>query len=265
MPITERRPSNPGRDRAASCHSSQPISAKPRAAAAVARREAAAPRSTCSSTMPASSRLPRSRRRWPTGAKLRRVMQVNLTAPAELCKLAVAHFRKQGGGKIVNIASRAAHRGDAPDQWPYAASKGALVALTKTIARGLCGGEHSGLRRRAGLHRDRDGLCRHDGIGYPRIVSEIPLGSMARPRKWAPCRLPLYRPGAPHDRCHFRHQRRELCPLGLQMRQRRSASLHLILMQFSGVQARWPGMERHAGERGELGEGHHRISARAND
>jgi len=64
------------------------------------------------------------------------VMQVNLTAPAELCKLAVAHFRKQGGGKIISIASRAAHRGDAPDQWPYAASKGALVALTKTIARG---------------------------------------------------------------------------------------------------------------------------------
>ncbi|MGE3876845.1 MAG: SDR family NAD(P)-dependent oxidoreductase, partial [Parvibaculaceae bacterium] len=65
------------------------------------------------------------------------VMQVNLTAPAELCKLAVAHFRRTGGGRIINIASRAAHRGDAPDQWPYATSKGALVALTKTIARGF--------------------------------------------------------------------------------------------------------------------------------
>jgi len=59
-----------------------------------------------------------------------RVLRVNLHAPAELCKLAIPHFRTHGGGKIINVASRAAHRGDAPDQWPYAASKGALVALT---------------------------------------------------------------------------------------------------------------------------------------
>ncbi|HEY1386800.1 MAG TPA: SDR family NAD(P)-dependent oxidoreductase, partial [Dongiaceae bacterium] len=65
-----------------------------------------------------------------------RVMQVNLYAPAELSKLAIVHFRAHGGGKIINVASRAAHRGDAPDQWSYAASKGALIAMTKTIARG---------------------------------------------------------------------------------------------------------------------------------
>jgi 3-oxoacyl-[acyl-carrier protein] reductase len=51
-----------------------------------------------------------------------RVMQVNLYAAADLCKLAIPHFRAHGGGKIINVASRAAHRGDAPDQWPYAAS-----------------------------------------------------------------------------------------------------------------------------------------------
>ena len=49
------------------------------------------------------------------------VMQVNLYAPADLCKLAIRHFRMHGGGKIINVASRAAQRGDAPDQWPYAA------------------------------------------------------------------------------------------------------------------------------------------------
>src|ERR1044072_3236360 len=64
-------------------------------------------------------------------------MQVNLYAPAELSKLAIAHFAAHGGGRIINVASRAAHRGDAPDQWPYAASKGALIGRTKTIARGF--------------------------------------------------------------------------------------------------------------------------------
>ena len=69
-----------------------------------------------------------------------RTMQINLTASAELCRFAVKHFQQAGGGRpktlrIVNIASRAAHRGDSPDHWHYAASKAGMVAMTKTIAR----------------------------------------------------------------------------------------------------------------------------------
>ena len=60
---------------------------------------------------------------------------INLLAPAELCRHAVRHFRSRGGGRIVNIASRAGHRGDSPAHWHYAAAKGGLIALTKTIAR----------------------------------------------------------------------------------------------------------------------------------
>lgn len=69
-------------------------------------------------------------------ASWERTMQVNLTATAELCRLAVLHFREQGyGGRIVNVSSRAGYRGDSPDHWHYAASKGGMVAMTKTIAR----------------------------------------------------------------------------------------------------------------------------------
>jgi len=65
-----------------------------------------------------------------------RTLQVNLIASAELCRLAVLHFREaKRGGRIVNVASRAAYRGDSPDHWHYAASKGGMVAMTKTIAR----------------------------------------------------------------------------------------------------------------------------------
>src|SRR3546814_10588519 len=68
-------------------------------------------------------------------------MQVNLTAAAQLCRHAVLHWHERGapgektGGRIVNIASRAAYRGDSPAHWHYAASKSAMVAMTKTIAR----------------------------------------------------------------------------------------------------------------------------------
>jgi NAD(P)-dependent dehydrogenase (short-subunit alcohol dehydrogenase family) len=65
-----------------------------------------------------------------------RTMQVNLTASAALCRLAVLHFRQNGGGRIVNVASRAAYRGDSPNHWHYAASKAGMVAMTKSIARG---------------------------------------------------------------------------------------------------------------------------------
>lgn len=65
-----------------------------------------------------------------------RTIQINLTASADLCRRAVLHWHeRRAAGRIVNIASRAAHRGDSPAHWHYAASKAGMVAMTKTIAR----------------------------------------------------------------------------------------------------------------------------------
>jgi 3-oxoacyl-[acyl-carrier protein] reductase len=64
-------------------------------------------------------------------------LAVNLTALAMLCREAVGHFQAHGGGRIINISSRAAFRGDTPDYLAYAASKGGVVALTRSIARGF--------------------------------------------------------------------------------------------------------------------------------
>ena len=111
------------------------------------------------------------------------VMQVNLYAPAELCKLAIAHFREHGGGKIINVASRAAHRGDAPDQWPYAASKGALVALTKTIARGFAKDNVLAFAIAPGFTETEMAYTGLGEAGIKRVVAEIPLGSMASPEE----------------------------------------------------------------------------------
>ncbi len=60
---------------------------------------------------------------------------VNVHAVADLCWHAVDHFKTQGGGSIVNIASRAAFRGDLEDSIHYASSKGAVVAMTRSIAK----------------------------------------------------------------------------------------------------------------------------------
>ncbi len=63
-------------------------------------------------------------------------MALNLTAPAELCRSAILHFRDQEGGTIINLTSRSAHRGDDAGHLAYGAAKGGLLALTKGIARG---------------------------------------------------------------------------------------------------------------------------------
>lgn len=63
-------------------------------------------------------------------------LAVNLKAPAILCKEAVTTYSAQDqGGIIINLASRAAFRGEDPDYWHYAAAKGGVVPMTRTIAR----------------------------------------------------------------------------------------------------------------------------------
>jgi 3-oxoacyl-[acyl-carrier protein] reductase len=68
-------------------------------------------------------------------ASWQQTMAVNLQATALLCNQAVEHFKSRGGGIIINISSRAAFRGDTAKYLAYAASKGGVVALTRSIAR----------------------------------------------------------------------------------------------------------------------------------
>ena len=109
-----------------------------------------------------------------------RTLTVNLQAAADLCRLAVSHFLDRGGGgRIVNIASRAAYRGDSPQHWHYAASKAALVGMTKTIARGyasdgvLCFGVAPGFTV---SEMTAEYL---QGRGGAQILADIPLGRVA--------------------------------------------------------------------------------------
>lgn len=63
-------------------------------------------------------------------------VNVNMKASALLCKKAVGHFlSRKASGRIINITSRASHRGDTPEYLAYAASKAGMASLTKTLAR----------------------------------------------------------------------------------------------------------------------------------
>lgn len=71
---------------------------------------------------------------WQTSWQL--TLQVNLMSAAEATETAIPFFRKAGGGRVIHIASRAAFRGDTPEYAAYAASKGGMVAYSRSIARG---------------------------------------------------------------------------------------------------------------------------------
>jgi 3-oxoacyl-[acyl-carrier protein] reductase len=62
-----------------------------------------------------------------------RTIDVNLKGVFNICNAVVPHMKQAGGGKIINISSTAGQRGEAFHSH-YAASKGGLIAFTKSLA-----------------------------------------------------------------------------------------------------------------------------------
>ena len=109
-----------------------------------------------------------------------RTMTVNLQAAADLSRLAVSHFLDLGvGGRIINVTSRAAFRGDSPQHWHYAASKAAIVGMTRTIARGYAGEGILCFGVAPGFTVSEMTAEYLEGRGGAKIIADIPLGRVA--------------------------------------------------------------------------------------
>ncbi len=116
-------------------------------------------------------------------------LRINLTAAAQLSRFAVRHWQErgakgaQGGGRIVHVASRAGHRGDSPAHWHYAAAKGGMLAMHKTIARQYAG---EGILSFAIAPGFTDTAMAGDYLesrGGPGLLADIPLGRVAEPEE----------------------------------------------------------------------------------
>ena len=69
-------------------------------------------------------------------AAWQRTLTTNLLGPAHLSHFAARSMAEQGGGRIVNISSRGAYRGE-PTAPAYAASKAGLNAMSQSLAKAL--------------------------------------------------------------------------------------------------------------------------------
>jgi NAD(P)-dependent dehydrogenase (short-subunit alcohol dehydrogenase family) len=131
---------------------------------------------------------------WAAGWE--RTMQINLQASADLCRRAILHWRERGAGRpgaggqgggrrIVNVASRAAYRGDSPAHWHYAASKAGQVAMTKSIARGFAAEGVLAFAVCPGFTMTGMADDYLASRGGDKLLADIPLGRVAEPREVA--------------------------------------------------------------------------------
>lgn len=115
-----------------------------------------------------------------------RTMAINLTASAQLCRLAILHWQALGQeGRIINVASRAAYRGDSPAHWHYAASKGGMVAMTKSIARGFAAQQIYAFAICPGFTMTGMAEDYLESRGGDKLLADIPLGRVAMPEEVA--------------------------------------------------------------------------------
>jgi len=112
------------------------------------------------------------------------ILAVNLLAPANTCYLAARHMMERGGGRIVNVGSRGAFRGE-PDQPAYGASKAGLHAMSQSLAQHLAPhGIAVGVVAPGFVETDM-ARSRLEGSGGEAIRAQSPLNRVARPEEVA--------------------------------------------------------------------------------
>ena len=114
----------------------------------------------------------------------KRVIEANLVGPANISYCAARHMVDHGGGRIVNISSRTAFRGQ-PDGPAYAASKAGLNALSQSLAVRLAPhGIFVGAVAPGFVETDLTAPYLDGPLGEG-IRAQSPLGRVARPEEVA--------------------------------------------------------------------------------
>lgn len=124
-----------------------------------------------------------------------RILAINLLAPANVCYCAAQHMIAQGGGRIVNVSSRGAFRGE-PEQPAYGASKAGLNALSQSLAQKLAPYNIFVGVVAPGFVETDMAAERLSGAGGEAIRQQSPLHRVARPEEVAHAVLFLASAGA---------------------------------------------------------------------
>jgi NAD(P)-dependent dehydrogenase (short-subunit alcohol dehydrogenase family) len=116
----------------------------------------------------------------------RKTMAVNLDAVGRLTQLGINHFRSHGGGRFLYIGSRAAFRGETADYLAYAASKGGMTSLSRSVARSFGKDRITSFIIAPGFTRTAMAESFIASHGEDRLLDEISLPELTRPEDIAP-------------------------------------------------------------------------------
>src|SRR5207245_11279310 len=111
---------------------------------------------------------------------LETVLAVNLVGPVLWCRAVIPGMLKRRFGRIINIASVAGKEGN-PALGPYSASKAALIALTKSIAKETAGKGDLTVNAISPAVIATPLLDQLPQATIDYMVSRIPIGRMGRP------------------------------------------------------------------------------------
>ncbi len=116
----------------------------------------------------------------------KRTISVNLDAAGLLTKLGITHFQKSGGGRFIYIGSRAAFRGETEDFLAYAASKGGMTSLARSVARSFGKDRITSFTIAPGFTRTAMAETFIKAFGEDALLKEISLPELTVPGDIAP-------------------------------------------------------------------------------
>lgn len=116
----------------------------------------------------------------------RRTMNINLESAGILTKLFLEHFQSKNQGRIIYISSRAALRGETEEYLAYAASKGGLSSLAKSVARSFGKYNIKAFVVAPGFIRTDMAMEAIAQMGEEKILDEIALDRLTTPEDIAP-------------------------------------------------------------------------------
>ena len=115
-----------------------------------------------------------------------KIMNINLLSSSLLIKKSLPHFIANQSGRIINIASRAAFRGDTKDYLAYAASKAGMVAIIRSVARNFGKEGIKAFSIAPGFTRTAMAQKSIDKYGEDFVVKDIALTELTEPKDIAP-------------------------------------------------------------------------------
>ena len=116
----------------------------------------------------------------------KKTIDINLHSAGLLTKLGIDHYKENSGGRFIYIGSRAAFRGETEEYLGYAASKGGLTSLARSVARSFGKQNIKSFVVSPGFTRTQMAEQFIEAYGEERVLKEIALNELTQPKDLAP-------------------------------------------------------------------------------